>query len=135
MGAVIQGVDLATACAGAPKGALYIGPDGFPVGDPNQRIIGDPNPKWTGSLRTALTVKKFQISGLLDFKHGGVINNGTKGALYAYGTHKDTQQRADCTFDAPATRCARAISRPSARAAGTMVRSWVPAPARRFRSA
>ncbi|HEY2898273.1 MAG TPA: hypothetical protein VGJ12_14130, partial [Gemmatimonadaceae bacterium] len=100
MGAVVAGVDLATVCAGQPKGATYIGPDGFPVGDPNQRIIGDPNPKWTGSLRTALTIKKFQVSGLLDFKHGGVINNGTKGALYAYGTHKDTQQRADCTFDA-----------------------------------
>jgi TonB-linked SusC/RagA family outer membrane protein len=100
MGAVINGVDLATVCAGQPKGATYIGPDGFPVGDPNQRIIGDPNPKWTGSLRTALQIRKFQVSGLLDFKHGGVINNGTKGALYAYGTHKDTQQRADCTFDA-----------------------------------
>jgi TonB-linked SusC/RagA family outer membrane protein len=99
-GAVIGGVDLATVCAGQPKGALYIGADGFPVGDPNQRIIGDPNPKWTGSLRTALQFKKWQVSALLDIKHGGVINNGTKGALYNYGTHKDTEQRANCGADA-----------------------------------
>jgi TonB-linked SusC/RagA family outer membrane protein len=100
MDAVVSGVDLATVCAGKPTGALYIGADGFPVGDPNLRIIGDPNPKWTGSLRTALQYKKWQISGLLEIKHGGVIYNGTKGALYAYGTHKDTQQRAACTADA-----------------------------------
>jgi TonB-linked SusC/RagA family outer membrane protein len=100
LGAVIAGVDLATACAGAPKGALYIGADGFPVLDNNQRIIGDPNPKWTGSLHTSMQFKKLTFSALLDIKHGGVVNNGTKGALEAYGTHKDTQQRADCTFDA-----------------------------------
>jgi TonB-linked SusC/RagA family outer membrane protein len=100
LGAVIAGVDLATVCAGQPKGATYIGPDGFPVGDPIQRVIGDPNPKWTGALHTSLQVKKWSFSALLDFHHGGVINNGTKGALYSYGTHKDTQQRADCTADA-----------------------------------
>lgn len=100
MDATVQGVDLATVCAGKPKGALYIGADGFPVFDQNQRIIGDPNPKWTGSLHTSLQIRKFSVSALLDIKHGGVVNNGTKGALEAYGTHKDTQQRADCTYDA-----------------------------------
>ena len=100
MGAVIANVDLATVCAGKPNGALYIGPDGFPVLDNNQRVIGDPNPKWTGSLHTSVQYRKWSFSGLLDIKHGGVINNGTKGALEAYGTHKDTEQRADCTFDA-----------------------------------
>ena len=100
LSAVISGVDLATVCEGKPKGALYIDPTGFPVLDLNQRIIGDPNPKWTGSLHTALQIRKLSVSALLDIKHGGVVNNGTKGALEAYGTHKETQQRADCTFDA-----------------------------------
>jgi len=100
LGAVVADVDLATVCAGKPKGALYIGADGFPVLDPNQRIIGDPNPKWTGALHTALQFKKVSVSALLDIKHGGVVNNGTRGALTAYGTHKTTEQRADCTFDA-----------------------------------
>jgi len=100
LGAVVADIDLATVCAGKPKGALYIGADGFPVLDPNQRIIGDPNPKWTGALHTALQFKKVSVSALLDIKHGGVVNNGTRGALTAYGTHKTTEQRAACTFDA-----------------------------------
>jgi hypothetical protein len=51
-------------------------------------------------VHTSLQIKKWTVSALLDVHHGGVINNGTKGALYSYGTHKDTQQRADCTADA-----------------------------------
>ncbi|MGH7538095.1 MAG: SusC/RagA family TonB-linked outer membrane protein [Gemmatimonadales bacterium] len=87
---------LATACAGAPTGAMYIAADGFPVADPNLRVVGNPNPRWTGSVRTSLTFRRIQLSGLLDVKHGGQIYNGTRGALYSYGTHKDTEQRAIC---------------------------------------
>jgi hypothetical protein len=43
--------------------------------------------------------KQWQFPGLIDVRHGGVVHNGTRGALTAYGTHKDTEQRADCTFD------------------------------------
>ena len=35
--------------------------------------------------------------GSLDIKKGGDVWNGTKGALYSYGTHKDTENRATCT--------------------------------------
>ena len=100
VGAVVANIDLATFCEGQPKGALFIDASGFPVLDPNQRIIGDPNPSWTGSLHSSLQIKKFLFSALVDIRHGGVINNGTRGALEAYGTHKATTQRADCTFDA-----------------------------------
>jgi TonB-linked SusC/RagA family outer membrane protein len=96
LGAVIEGVDLAEVCSGAPKGALYIAEDGFPVGDPDPRIIGDPNPKWTGSVRTSVRYRRWQFSGLLDVRHGGVIYNGTRGALQAYGTHASTVERATC---------------------------------------
>lgn len=99
MDAAVSGVDLATACAGAPKGALYIGEDGFPVSDPNQRVIGDPNPDWTGGFNTNLRVGRLEFGGLLDIRHGGQIYNGTKGALYSYGTHKDTEVRATCDVD------------------------------------
>jgi hypothetical protein len=94
LGAAIPGVDLATVCADAPRGALYIGADGFPVSDPNQRVVGDPNPDWTGSLRSSMRWRQWQLTGLLDVRHGGVIYNGTKGALLSYGTHGDTEQRA-----------------------------------------
>src|SRR2546426_3345998 len=56
----------------------------------------DPFPAWTGSLSTSLRYKKWQLSALLDVKHGGQVWNGTRGALYNFGTHKDTEQRADC---------------------------------------
>ena len=96
MDEVIPGVALDDVCQGAPRGALYIAANGFPVGDDNQRIIGDPNPDWMGSIRTGLTYRGVQLSGLLDIRKGGDINNGTKGALRSYGTHKETEERASC---------------------------------------
>ncbi len=83
-----------------PNGSLYIGPDGLPVEDPTQRVIGDPNPNWTGSFRTGLRYKKLNISGLVDVRRGGVIWNGTRGALDNFGTSGETAARASCTYDA-----------------------------------
>jgi TonB-linked SusC/RagA family outer membrane protein len=107
---VIPGVDLAAVCAGAPHGATYIdainpatgepfcsAEPGMPCADDNVRVIADPNPKWTGNLRSSFRYKKATISGLLDIKKGGQLVNGTRGALYSYGTHKDTEARATCT--------------------------------------
>jgi TonB-linked SusC/RagA family outer membrane protein len=88
---------LGSVCAGKPKGAMYIGPDGFPVQDPDVRIVQDPNYDWTGSVRSSFRYRKFQVSGLLDIRHGGQIWNGTKGALWSYGVHADTKNRAVCT--------------------------------------
>ncbi len=87
---------LGAVCTGQPKGALYIGLDGFPAQDPDLRIVQDPNYNWTGSVRSSFRYKKFQISGLVDVRHGGQIWNGTKGALWSYGVHQDTQNRATC---------------------------------------
>ncbi|HEU4642196.1 MAG TPA: SusC/RagA family TonB-linked outer membrane protein [Gemmatimonadaceae bacterium] len=94
LGLNIDGTDIDAACgSNAPKGALYIGPDGFPILDPTQRVIAVGSPKWTGSIRTSLTFRKLQISGLLDIKHGGQVWNGTRGALYNFGAHKDMDIR------------------------------------------
>lgn len=92
---VIEGVDINAACqsSNAPNGALYIAADGFPILDPTSRIVADPNPDWTGSVRTSLRMKKWEITGLLDVKQGGDNWNGTKGALYNFGAHKDTEIR------------------------------------------
>ena len=84
------------ACTGASKGAMYIDTNGFPLDDPNPRVVGNPNLRWSGSLSTAVRYHKWQVSGLLDIRHGGDMWNGTKGALWSYGTHGDTQQRATC---------------------------------------
>ena len=80
-----------TACAGAPRGALFIAADGFPVLDGTTRQIVDPQPQWTGSLNNSLRLGKFRVTALIDHQHGGQVWNGTKGALYFFGTHKDTE--------------------------------------------
>src|SRR5205085_249059 len=44
---------LSTYCGSAPSGALFIGPDGYPVQDPDLRIVQDPNYDWTASVRSS----------------------------------------------------------------------------------
>ena len=56
-------------------------------------MISDPDPKWMGSIRTSFHISKFQVSALVDHKQGGQVWNGTRGALYNFGTHKDTDIR------------------------------------------
>jgi TonB-linked SusC/RagA family outer membrane protein len=93
VGQVVEGVDLDQVCAGQPRGAMYLDADGFPVADPNQRVIGDPNPDWTGGVNSSFTWRKWTLSGLLDIRVGGDVYNGTRGALLSYGTHEDTELR------------------------------------------
>ncbi len=93
-------VDLNAACraAGAKDGALYIDADGFPIQDQANRLIGDPNPDWQAGIRLGLTFfKKLSVSTLVDIRRGGDVYNGTRGALYQFGTWKETEQRANCT--------------------------------------
>jgi TonB-linked SusC/RagA family outer membrane protein len=79
-------------CQGAPAGALYIDETGYPqLDESNAYIIGDPNPDWTGSVRTAVRFKGFSVTGLLDIRHGGQNWNGTRGALDYFGTALETQ--------------------------------------------
>ena len=100
----VDGVDLAGLCADQPRGAVFIddgtncsAQPGMPCADNNIRVIADPNPDWTGNLRSTFRYGRATISGLLDIKQGGELVNGTRGALYSYGTHKDTEGRAVCT--------------------------------------
>jgi TonB-linked SusC/RagA family outer membrane protein len=91
-GLTVGGVNIDQAFPNAEEGAIYIAANGFPLRDPQSRVTGDPNPDWTGSLRSSLTLfNNLQISGLLDVKHGGDMWNGTRGALQSYGTHAVTE--------------------------------------------
>ena len=77
----IAGVDLEAVCAGAPKGALYLsdgsndecGDKGMPCVDNTERVIADPNPRWTGNAHTTFRYKKLELSGLVDVKKGGEV--------------------------------------------------------------
>ncbi len=93
---IVGGIDINAACtaAKAPEGALYVDTDGFPLFDEQQRVVGNPQANWTAGLSNSVTLfKKLQLSALVDFRNGGEMWNGTKGALFNFGAHKDTEVR------------------------------------------
>lgn len=97
-GVVYSGVDIDKTYSGWKAGDLYIHTTGYPVQDPQIRIIGDPNPDWTGSVRSTFTLfGEIELSALLDFKQGGDVWNGTLGALTYFGTSKESEDRGTFT--------------------------------------
>jgi len=67
---------------------------GAPIHDENLQIIGNPNPQHLFSFRSDLTLfKDFTFSFLIDAAWGFDVWNGTRGALYNFGTHGDTEDR------------------------------------------
>jgi TonB-linked SusC/RagA family outer membrane protein len=85
--------DVGTPCQGAPDGALYIAPNGFPITDPTTRSIGNPWPDWTTGLSAYVQYKGVQVSAFLDHRQGGNVLNMTRASMYQYGTHQDTEIR------------------------------------------
>ena len=79
-------------CQGAAAGALYIDTSGYAQLDAaGAYVLADPNPRWTGSIRTSVRVNKLSLGGLLDIRHGGKAYNGTSGALDHFGTSRRSQ--------------------------------------------
>lgn len=90
-GIEIDGANIDGAFPSARAGDLYIDADGFPVLDPQFRVVGDPNPDWTASVRSTFTLfSNLRVSGLIDISRGNEMWNGTKGALVYFGTHEGT---------------------------------------------
>ena len=62
--------------------------------------IGNSNPGWTGSLRSDFTfMQDWTLSVLFDAVWDFDVWNGTRGAMYNFGTHKDTEDRDDLWFN------------------------------------
>jgi TonB-linked SusC/RagA family outer membrane protein len=88
-------------CGNAPTGALFVAADGYPrIDTDSQWVLGDPNPDWTGSIRTNFRMGKLSVGGLLDIRHGGVSYNGTTGALNQFGVAERTAQARDALASA-----------------------------------
>ena len=64
---------------------LVVGSDGFYVQDPNDGVIGDPNPDWTASLQNDFTYKGISIGATLGYRHGGDIFSKTAVTLLSRG--------------------------------------------------
>lgn len=84
---------ISAACSGAPVGALYLGADGLPVRDPDERIIGDPNPDWTAGINAELTFRGIRMAAFIDHRRGGETFNMTRGSLQSLGVHQFTDIR------------------------------------------
>jgi len=59
---------------------------------PNQ-VIGNPNPKWLGSVASNLSYKGLTLGVQVNIKHGGNVMNGTRGAITLRGLAKQTENR------------------------------------------
>ena len=95
-----ESTDINALCraAKAANHSLFVDDDGFPIQDPANRVLGNPNPDWLSGIRNNFTVfRKLQISSLVDVKKGGVNWNGTRLALQRFGTYGNTAARADCS--------------------------------------
>jgi len=81
-------------CGNAPKGALYIAANGQPILDPVDRVIADPNPKYTMTFSSGLHIgRSLTLSGLLDVRKGGDVWDGTRGILNNFGTSIESLNR------------------------------------------
>lgn len=90
-GLIIGGVDIDAGCGAGKEGALYIDASGAPVVDPSERVIADPNPKYTLGINTSVRINsRITFSTLLDMRRGLSIWNGTRGALLRFGTDEAT---------------------------------------------
>jgi TonB-linked SusC/RagA family outer membrane protein len=65
----------------------------MPIVSTQNAAIGDINPDWTGSAITTFNYKGITLSGQLDVRQGGVIWNGTRGALSYFGTSGESGNR------------------------------------------
>ena len=70
---------------------------GYPIQDAESGILGVVEPDWTLGINNSLSFKGITLSALLEIKRGGQMWNGTKGALYYFGTHADTEDRETAT--------------------------------------
>ena len=68
---------------------------GYPVGDYTMKPLGKVNPDWTMGIGNTFNIYGLSIYALLDFRQGNMMWNGTKGALYFFGAHGDTENRDD----------------------------------------
>lgn len=75
------------------KGRMVIGEKGYPLIDPQQGVLGNPNPDYLMGIRNSFTYKGVSLSVLVDIRKGGQYWNGTNGALVFFGRAKVTENR------------------------------------------
>jgi TonB-linked SusC/RagA family outer membrane protein len=75
------------------NGQIVIGTNGLAKLDPEKGNLGNSAPNWTGGIRNTFTYKRVTLSALLDFRHGGVVYNGTGARLNTIGMSEGSADR------------------------------------------
>ncbi|TAF67886.1 MAG: SusC/RagA family TonB-linked outer membrane protein [Cytophagales bacterium] len=76
-------------------GTMKLDANGFPTQAGQEGILGDPNPEFRYGIGNTFTYKTgdfgtLSLNVLFEGSYGGQMWNGTKGALYFFGTHQET---------------------------------------------
>ncbi|MFC3811973.1 SusC/RagA family TonB-linked outer membrane protein [Lacihabitans lacunae] len=80
-------------------GTLKLDANGFPTLDPQQGVIGNPNPDWRGGLGMRAYFKKFSFNILFERFQGGDFAERTRFVLNSFGTYEDTGHEVTLTKD------------------------------------
>ncbi len=71
------------------SGKYILDANGFPQDGIQNEVIGNPNPMWRSGISSMVTYKGVSLYVLFDKVFGNDFWNGTRGALYTFGTHAD----------------------------------------------
>ncbi|MCL6272631.1 SusC/RagA family TonB-linked outer membrane protein [Muricauda sp. 2012CJ35-5] len=77
------------------NGDFVVGADGNYVQDPNDGIIGDPNPDWVMNVRNNISYKNFSLGFQWNYTQGGDVYSSTVSTLMGRGLITETIDRED----------------------------------------
>ncbi|MCL6272438.1 SusC/RagA family TonB-linked outer membrane protein [Muricauda sp. 2012CJ35-5] len=77
------------------NGDFVVGADGNYVQDPNDGIIGDPNPDWVMNVRNNISYKNFSLGFQWNYTQGGDVYSSTISTLMGRGLITETVDRED----------------------------------------
>ncbi|MCL6272618.1 SusC/RagA family TonB-linked outer membrane protein [Muricauda sp. 2012CJ35-5] len=77
------------------NGDFVVGADGNYVQDPNDGIIGDPNPDWVMNVRNNISYKNFSLGFQWNYTSGGDVYSSTISTLMGRGLITETIDRED----------------------------------------
>ena len=80
-------------------GSLVLDDNGFPTLDPEQGVIGDPNPDWRGGLGLRGYYKNFNFNVLFETYQGGDFAERTRFVLTSFGTYETVGNEVTLTQD------------------------------------
>jgi len=68
---------------------------GAPIWDDEMKSVGKVAPEYTAGFTNRFSFKGITLSATMDIKKGGLMWNGTKGAMYYFGVHGDQVNRGE----------------------------------------